>query len=75
MSKAFGISFVIGASVGASVAGAFASVEKKLKASQASFNDLSRRAKAYDTVIAKRSARDELKAKIADGDTDAKVLR
>lgn len=75
MAEKLGISIVVGASVGASVASAFASVENRIKATRQAFSNASRQARAYQDVLDKRARRDEAKARVAaSGGQDARAL-
>lgn len=62
MAGGLGLTFTIGASVGASVASAFASVNDKIKATQQSFRNASRQSRQLSQAAAAGQKRNELAA-------------
>ena len=70
MAKNIGVTFSIGAALKSSVATAFASVQSKLKATQAAFTAASKQSGKLEGVIAARNRLDSLQAKMrAEGAT------
>ena len=70
MARNFGVTFSIGASLGSSVGSAFASIQDKLRATQASFASANTRAKQLESVLTARSKLTSLQAKMrAEGAT------
>lgn len=66
MAGSLGISFTIGANIGASVASAFASVNDKIKATQQSFRNASRQSRQLSDAAAARAKRDAAAARASE---------
>ena len=76
MAEKLGIGFVIGATVGSSVAAAFATVDSKLKATREAFNSAARAARITNDALAARGKRDAaISAYKASDGTDKKLRK
>lgn len=76
MAGTIGIGFSIGATVAASVAGAFQTVETRLNKTRAALAASAKEAKAFSRAVELRGQRDSLAAQVrASGGEDAKAVR